>query len=727
MFRYFALLTLLAVAALGAGERRHPSLLLTPESVQGIRSALGSSPLFDSAVAEIKAKMEKAMNKSIDVPEPKDAAGYTHERHKQNYLEMYWAGLLYQFTGESRYAEFVKAMLGRYADLYPKLGRHPAAKSSSPGRLFHQSLNECVWLVHVSQAYDCIHDSLTDGERARFEKQVLREVTNYLTIERSHEIDRIHNHGTWACAAVGLAGYAMGDQDLVEKALRGSRKDGKGGFLAQMDQLYSPDGYYAEGPYYARYVINPFFVFAEAIENNQPELEIYKRRDGVLGKAVEALLQQSYVNGEFIPFNDSLKEKTIHSPEVVLAVNLAYHRYGANESLLSVARKQGSVSLLGAGLAVARDLARNAASSTHAKRSIEFRDGAAGDKGGVGILRSPSAGGESLLLMKYSSFGMEHGHYDKLHILYYDQGREIVPDYGAARFVNVEQKFGGRYLPENKSFAMQTVAHNTLVVDRKTQYNGEYKKAEHLHSERHYFSAEDKHFQFVSARDITAVPGVAMQRTSALVVDPRLEFPIVIDVFRALSDTEHDYDLPFYFQGQFLSTNADLTVHATSRAPLGESHGYQHLWLEAEGKPHSLTQFTFLNGSRYYSLCSTSLTPQTLNLVRIGANDPNFNLRSEAGMLLRTRASHQVYATVIEPHGYRDAIRETNLGAFPSVQQVEILAATDEGTVVRVTGHGALTLILCLSNRASGWEGPHRIETRSEVFEWSGPACLIRR
>src|SRR5258708_19581753 len=36
------------------------------------------------------------------------------------------------------------------------------------------------------------------------------------------------------------------------------------------------------------------------------------------------------------------------------------------------------------------------------------------------------------------------------------QGREIISDYGSARFLNVEQKFGGRYLPENKSFAKQT-------------------------------------------------------------------------------------------------------------------------------------------------------------------------------------------------------------------------------------------------------------------------------
>ena len=57
-------------------------------------------------------------------------------------------------------------------------------------------------------------------------------------------------------------GIASNNQDYIDKALYGTRKDGKSGFLAQMDGLFSPDGYYTEGPYYVRYAILPYYHFA---------------------------------------------------------------------------------------------------------------------------------------------------------------------------------------------------------------------------------------------------------------------------------------------------------------------------------------------------------------------------------------------------------------------------------------------------------------------------------
>ena len=39
------------------------------------------------------------------------------------------------------------------------------------------------------------------------------------------------------------------------------------------------------------------------------------------------------------------------------------------------------------------------------------------------------------------------------------------------------QKFGGRYLPENKSYALQTIAHNTVTVDGRSNYGGDYDTA----------------------------------------------------------------------------------------------------------------------------------------------------------------------------------------------------------------------------------------------------------
>ena len=48
---------------------------------------------------------------------------------------------------------------------------------------------------------------------------------------------------------------------------------------------------------------------------------------------------------------------------------------------------------------------------------------------------------QSVLIMKYGVHGMGHGHFDKLHFIYFDQNKEIINDYGFSRWVNVEPNF----------------------------------------------------------------------------------------------------------------------------------------------------------------------------------------------------------------------------------------------------------------------------------------------
>src|SRR4029079_6305093 len=107
----------------------------------------------------------------------------------------------------------------------------------------------------------------------------------------------------------------------------------------------------------------------------------------------------------------------------------------------------------------------------------------------------------------------------------------IFSDYGAARFLNIETKSGGDYLPENKSFAKQTIAHNTVVVDETSQYNFSLEKAEANHPDLVYFK-NDKELQVVSAKEKNAYNGVEFTRTIALVPFKELAKPLIIDVFK---------------------------------------------------------------------------------------------------------------------------------------------------------------------------------------------------
>ena len=141
--------------------------------------------------------------------------------------------------------------------MYSDLPLHPKQKEQTPGRLFWQSLNEAWWLVHAAQGYDKIRASLDDETKTRVEDGLFHPMVEFLSVGQPQTFDKIHNHGTWATAAVGLTGYALDREDYVEKALLGLDLSGEGGFLRQLNVLFSPDGYYNEGPYYCLLYTSP--------------------------------------------------------------------------------------------------------------------------------------------------------------------------------------------------------------------------------------------------------------------------------------------------------------------------------------------------------------------------------------------------------------------------------------------------------------------------------------
>jgi len=240
------------------------------------------APLFDRTIAAIKSNLDKRMDAGVPVPQPVDAGGgYTHEQHKQNAKTIYEAGMLFELTGDERYRDLAASVLLDYAAMYPALGLHPQQKEQTPGRLFWQSLNEAMWLVYAIQGYDAIRADLDPDIRTRIETGVLRPMAEFLSEGQPDTFNKIHNHGTWAVAAVGMTGYTLDERAWVNQALLGLDQSGDAGFLRQLDELFSPDGYYAEGPYYQRFALMPFILFAQAVEENEPERQIFSYRDGM--------------------------------------------------------------------------------------------------------------------------------------------------------------------------------------------------------------------------------------------------------------------------------------------------------------------------------------------------------------------------------------------------------------------------------------------------------------
>lgn len=399
-----------------AEDIEHPRLLLGASEVSQVVVDAESAPMFKFELDKMKTSMAERMDGEIDVPVPADAGGgYTHEQHKRNYKAIHDAGVLYQLTTDERYADYATKILIAYADLYPTLGDHPKKKEQSPGRLFWQSLNEAVWLLYSIQGYDAILPTLTSAEKKHIEDNVLVPMATFLSDESPQTFDKIHNHGTWAAAAVGMTGYALENDEMVQKALYGLDKSGNSGFIKQLDMLFSPDGYYTEGPYYQRYALMPFIIFAKSIDRNNPELGIFKYRNEILVKAVYGAIQLSY-NDFFFPINDALKDKGLDTAELVYGVDIIY-ALTKDPALLSIAQLQKKVILSADGLAVAQGVSESL-QKTFPYRTLQFSDGENGDKGALSIIRSGSEQGHQALVMKNTSQGMGHGHFDKLSWLY---------------------------------------------------------------------------------------------------------------------------------------------------------------------------------------------------------------------------------------------------------------------------------------------------------------------
>ncbi len=708
---------LLSVSAWSYNQESEPSLLITSADVKSMIGAASQNSIFGAQYQAVKADVDQKMQMPLAVPVPKDAGGgYTHEQHKLNYKLIHDAGLIYQISKEARYANFAKQLLNAYADLYPTLGEHPEKKEQSPGRLFWQSLNEAVWLVYTIQGYDAIAASLTAKEKAHIENSLLLPVADFLSEQSPKTFNKIHNHGTWAAAAVGMTGYSLGRPKLVEQALLGLDRSGKSGFLKQLDRLFSPDGYYNEGPYYQRYALMPFILFAKAIETNQPEKKIFEYRDGIIKKAVYTALQLSY-NNYFFPINDALKDKGIDTQELVYGVNIIYAQT-RDPQLLSIANLQQQVLLSGDGVAVSEGLLDNQARPFDFSTQL-LADGPFGKQGALAVIRSGPKQKDQALVVKNTSQGMNHGHFDKLHWLFYDNGEEIVTDYGAARYLNIEAKYGGHYLPENRTWAKQTIAHNTVVVDELSHFDGILKTAEQ-HSPEQLVFTESEAITFSAASMKSVNQGVDLLRSMAMIHPEGFEHPIILDLLKVSSEKSHQYDLPLHFQGQIIDVNFPIETSLNSLKPLGDKNGYQHLWKKSEGQPGTgIAQLTWILKDRFYTYSQITEDASKIFFVELGANDPNFNLRREQAVISRVQdKKSQTFVSVLEPHGQYNPRLEFTKDSYSQVASIELVTQGDYDIVKIRSKRGKTWRLLLSYDNDENKE--HRLNVAGDEKKWKG-------
>ena len=222
--------------------------------------------------------------------------------------------------------------------------------------------------------------------------------------------------------------------------------------------------------------------------------------------------------------------------------------------------------------------------------------------------------------------------------------------------------------------------------------------------------------QVTAAKETNAYKNTTLQRTIYMLQLPG-ENKMVVDIFNVNSTDQHQYDLPFQYDGQFINTTFKYIPSIKTQEPLSKKNGYEYLWKEAEASVRDTTvQFTFLNHTTYYTISSMIEGAASLLFTRIGANDPDFNLRREPAYIIRKNGTNQSFVNVIEIHGKFNPVTELSSNAYPSVKKIRLLQNDTDFSIVEILiNDKKLVIAQCNKDftntkhtvRGITWNGPY--------------------
>jgi len=155
---------------------------------------------------------------------------------------------------------------------------------------------------------------------------------------------------------------------------------------------------------------------------------------------------------------------------------------------------------------------------------------------------------------------------------------------------------------------------------------------------------------------------------------------------------------------------------------LGTKNGYQHLFVEGTANAKSEnTKFSWMNNRKFYTLTAISNSNDELLLTRIGANDPEFNLRRDPSLLLRRKNTRNTtFISVIESHGSYSPITESALNSNSSIKELKMVSDTKDYTAIAITNVNGSTKLFITANTNASAETKHTLKINDKNYEWSG-------
>jgi hypothetical protein len=446
-------------------------------------------------------------------------------RHSDNAASARDNALAYRFTGNLDYAKAAAKLLLAYADVYlkyPIKDTNNKINATSGGRVSAQTLDEAIWLIPMAWAYDLIADSgvLDASQKTHIEQDLLREAVRVI----SRNDAGVSNWQSWHNAAIGAVGYTLNDRTLITKAI-----DGTSGFRFQMRESVFDDGFWFEGAWgYHFFALDPLVQLAEMAARDNTDLFSAP----ALRKMFEAPINFALPDWTLPAFNDSGTANVLSYDRLY---EVAYNRY--KDPLLAVVlgtRSRGRDALFWGS-----DSLPDAVAST---RGAEYFPAS-----GNVVLHTRNS--DHTVIFKFGPHGGWHGHYDKLNFVSFARGGMMAVDPGTQSYA----------APTHTTWDKVTLAHNTVVVDEKTQN-------EATGSLQYFLNTP-----WVSAA--TADAGAAykqasLQRTLVLTSNYLLD----ITTAKSLDGASHKFDWIYHNYG---AASSDMAMQPYTALP--KSEGYQHL------------------------------------------------------------------------------------------------------------------------------------------------------
>ncbi len=416
----------------------------------------------------------------------------------------------FAYTDNVAYAEGAQGVLLKIADDYagyPKRrdrwGR-TGFFAQLGGRRYAQSLDEAYGVIRLAKAYDLSRTAScwTDPQRQHVEKDLFRAVADTLLYVN---LD-INNHQTWFDAGLISIASVLGDADLVNKVLTM-----RGGYYDQLKRSIDNDGLWYEGTMaYQRYALQAMIEVVDAGRKlGLPLHEEPRFRNFTMGP-----LRCAYPNGDFPAINDSDRMN-------IKSFN-GYFEWAARAY---------------------KDWPGDPIPKAETK-SYNFGEA------GLAVLRRGEGEKAVCAMIDYGPHGGGHGHFDKLNLLLFANGREWLLDPGRLSYSHKEYK----------TWVKHTAAHNTVTLGGESQSATTGKLL--------WFEVKDN-FVSCATQSNDAYPGALLTRYVVLSDD------LLVDWFDVSSEKGTQIDLLVHAVSKSVSPVPERG--ASAAATPGTRDGYPHL------------------------------------------------------------------------------------------------------------------------------------------------------